>query len=172
MAVDKLVDSTQLNADLTSVANAIRTKGGTSAQLAFPAGFVSAVEAIPTGGGGHARQAFYQKFYPAETYAQTNKLSLELEPSDNCFILVRAVNYPTPDSTQYKALLWGLNRAYFNSTYTNSGTIHSILRPNGTIGTDATQCSFNASTGILLLGGEYGHFLPDDEYEVIQVVFE
>lgn len=51
MAVDKLVDSTQLDADLTSVANAIRTKGGTSADLAFPAGFVSAVEAIPTGGG-------------------------------------------------------------------------------------------------------------------------
>lgn len=52
MAVDKLVDSTQLNSDLTSVANAIRTKGGTSAQLAFPSGFVSAIGAIPTGGGG------------------------------------------------------------------------------------------------------------------------
>lgn len=52
MAVDKLVDSAQLDADLTSVANAIRTKGGTSGQLAFPAGFVSAVEAIETGGGG------------------------------------------------------------------------------------------------------------------------
>lgn len=51
MAVDKLVDSTQLDADLTSVANAIRTKGGTSAQMAFPAGFVSAVNAIPTGSG-------------------------------------------------------------------------------------------------------------------------
>lgn len=49
MAVDKLVDSTQLDADLTSVANAIRTKGGTSSQMAFPAGFVSAVQAIPTG---------------------------------------------------------------------------------------------------------------------------
>ena len=52
MAVDKLVDSTQLDADLTSVANAIRTKGGTSASLAFPAGFVSAIDVIPTGGGG------------------------------------------------------------------------------------------------------------------------
>ena len=49
MAVDKLVDSTQLDADLTSVANAIRTKGSTSEQMAFPAGFVSAVNAIPTG---------------------------------------------------------------------------------------------------------------------------
>jgi hypothetical protein len=38
--------------DLTSVANAIRAKGGTSASLAFPSGFVSAVQAIPTGGGG------------------------------------------------------------------------------------------------------------------------
>lgn len=48
MAIDKAVDSTLLNADLTSVANAIRAKGKTSAQLAFPAGFVSAVNAIPT----------------------------------------------------------------------------------------------------------------------------
>lgn len=52
MAVDKLVDSTQLDADLTSIANAIRTKGGTSASLAFPAGFVSAIGDIPSGGGG------------------------------------------------------------------------------------------------------------------------
>lgn len=46
MAIDKAVDSAQLNADLTTVADAIRTKGGTDAQLAFPAGFVSAVQAI------------------------------------------------------------------------------------------------------------------------------
>lgn len=37
--------------DLTSVADAIRTKGGTSASLAFPADFVSAIAAIPSGGG-------------------------------------------------------------------------------------------------------------------------
>ena len=49
MALDKLVDSTQLDSDLTSVANAIRTKGGTSASLAFPADFVSAIGDIPAG---------------------------------------------------------------------------------------------------------------------------
>jgi uncharacterized membrane protein len=49
MALDKSVDSSQLNSDLTSIANAIRTKGGTSAQLLFPTGFVSAVQAIPSG---------------------------------------------------------------------------------------------------------------------------
>lgn len=49
MAVDKLVDSSQLDTDLAAVANAIRAKSGGSASLAFPGGFVSAVQAIPTG---------------------------------------------------------------------------------------------------------------------------
>ena len=47
MADYKVTDS-----ELTSIANAIRTKGGTQSQLVFPTGFVSAVNAIPTGGGG------------------------------------------------------------------------------------------------------------------------
>ena len=37
--------------DLTSVANAIRTKGGTSASLEFPSGFVTAIGNISGGGG-------------------------------------------------------------------------------------------------------------------------
>ena len=36
--------------DLASVANAIRAKGGTSGQLQFPQGFVSEIQAIPSGG--------------------------------------------------------------------------------------------------------------------------
>nr|DAG02135.1 MAG TPA: hypothetical protein [Myoviridae sp. ct4uh47] len=50
MAYDKVVDSTKLDAGLTEVANAIRAKGGTTGQLAFPAGFKAAVEALPAGG--------------------------------------------------------------------------------------------------------------------------
>lgn len=49
MALDKAVDSVQLNADLTAVADAIRAKGGTAAQLVYPSGFVSAIQAIQTG---------------------------------------------------------------------------------------------------------------------------
>lgn len=37
------------NKELKSIANAIRTKGGTSAQLSFPTEFVSAIQAIQTG---------------------------------------------------------------------------------------------------------------------------
>ena len=46
-----MTDYLTTDTELTSVANAIRTKGGTSAALTYPAGFVSAIEAIPTGGG-------------------------------------------------------------------------------------------------------------------------
>lgn len=49
MAYDKVIDSSALNADLTSVADAIRSKGVTSASLAFPAGFLNAISQIETG---------------------------------------------------------------------------------------------------------------------------
>ena len=49
MAYDKVIDSSALDANLASIAEAIRTKGGTTDQLVFPAGFISAIEAI--GGG-------------------------------------------------------------------------------------------------------------------------
>lgn len=51
MATYKLVDTEQLDADLKTVADAIREKGGTTDQLAFPDGMASAVEAIQAGGG-------------------------------------------------------------------------------------------------------------------------
>ena len=51
MALDKLVDSTQLDIDLTSVANAIRSKAGISTTLSFPSDFVTEIGNIQTGGG-------------------------------------------------------------------------------------------------------------------------
>ena len=48
MAVDKLVDSSQLDANLSLIADAIREKGGTSGRFSFPSGFVSAVSNIST----------------------------------------------------------------------------------------------------------------------------
>lgn len=46
MATYKVVDADQLDADMTEVADAIRSKGGTSAELAWPDGYKSAVAAI------------------------------------------------------------------------------------------------------------------------------
>ena len=46
-----MADYRATSAEITAVADAIRTKGSTSSPLAWPNGFVSAVQAIPTGGG-------------------------------------------------------------------------------------------------------------------------
>lgn len=51
MAEYKVIDATQLDADMTEVADAIRDKAGTTEQLAWPDGYKSAVAAIETGGG-------------------------------------------------------------------------------------------------------------------------
>lgn len=50
-----MTDYLTTDTELTSVANAIRTKGDTSEQLTYPAGFVSAIEALPTEGGSSDR---------------------------------------------------------------------------------------------------------------------
>ena len=51
--IEVVLDVTYLTttSELTAVADAIRAKGRTAAQLSYPAGFVSAISAIETGGG-------------------------------------------------------------------------------------------------------------------------
>ena len=77
----------------------------------------------------------------------------------------------SPDETYYLALFWGFDQHTLNGNIT-SATSHKVLRPNGTIGTDSTICSYDISSGELSLGGSYGAFLPGNEYEIIQIIFE
>lgn len=77
MAVDKLVDSTQLDSDLTSVANAIRAKSGGSSQLAFPAGFVSEIGNIPSGGG-YTKDDFLDPSKPTGSIVSDVAMSTQL----------------------------------------------------------------------------------------------
>ena len=64
-----------LDTELTSIADAIRTKGGTSSQLTFPNGFVAAVQNIPTGGGANL-QTKSKTYTPTES-AQTETVSAD-----------------------------------------------------------------------------------------------
>ena len=68
MATYKVVDADQLNADMTSVADSIRTKGGTTEALAWPDGYKTAIEAIQTGGGGGSSG---EPLDPVEVYNNT-----------------------------------------------------------------------------------------------------
>lgn len=49
-----MADYLVTDTELTSIADAIRAKGGTSADLEFPTEFVQAINDIPTGGGGES----------------------------------------------------------------------------------------------------------------------
>lgn len=66
MSYDKVVDSSVLDANLTIIANAIRSKGGTTENLSFPDGFVSAVQGIQTGGDGESSGVVSGSFTPSE----------------------------------------------------------------------------------------------------------
>lgn len=60
--------------DLEAVADAIRAKGGTSADLVFPSGFVDAIDAIESGGGGN---------YVASDWLDMEKPEGRIESSTN-----------------------------------------------------------------------------------------
>lgn len=161
MSVDKLVDSTQLDADLTSVANAIRAKSGTSSMLLFPTDFISQISLIPS-----VRLKTYKKVTFTQTATLASPLTVSLEPGlTNYYILVLIDTRPNaPDSSEYIALQWQMfNLPGYGQSYTGM-----ILRPNGTIGSDVSACGFDASTGVLSMGGPYGHFMAGTTYHVYQ----
>lgn len=74
MAIDKAVDSANLDAGLTSVADAIRAKCRSSASLAFPDEFISAIEAISTGSGVGASYIVHGTY----TAATANYISMHM----------------------------------------------------------------------------------------------
>jgi hypothetical protein len=51
MARFRRVNTDQLESDLTDIANAIRAKAGTTAELPFPSGYINAVNSITANSG-------------------------------------------------------------------------------------------------------------------------
>lgn len=156
MAVDKLVDSTQLDSGLTSVANAIRTKGGTSAQLAFPADFVSAIEAI-SGGGAQVTHVKYTTTSDALSSGAGGNTSFFYNtyiapniPSGTDYVIIAIItnntasgNYAKAVSVFYSPNINGTTkqlRVYYrgngtsssNFTY-NTGTNYDFLSSSGSV---------------------------------------
>ena len=130
MAVDKLVDSTQLDTDLTSVANAIRTKGGTSASLAFPTGFVAAIDAIETGGGGGISLA---------EFASGAKPTGEVDITGLTFVDYAFANRPNITSV--------VGSGYFNKGYLFTGCT-GLTKVNITLSGSASSNFFSSCTGL------------------------
>lgn len=126
MAVDKLVDSSQLDSDLTSVANAIRTKGGTSASLAFPAGFVSAIAAIPTGGGGSSVES--GTYTPT---VRTKSHSITTQESKSNFVVFAGDGFSY--SLGSAAMILGIYGHYCVGTNNSGSTVGTISNSQGSL---------------------------------------
>ena len=93
MALDKVVDSAALDAQLTYIADAIRSKGGTTDQLTL-AGMVDAINAIQTGSGGI--QSASGEYSIAE-----DVVSLNIDISDIGFVPDLVVAYLNETGVEY-----------------------------------------------------------------------
>ena len=118
MAVDKLVDSTQLDACCTAEANAIRAKTGGSSQIAYDwansKGFADAIAAIPSGGGSSTSvdvETSNIRMVWAEVTVGANTVT---KASQVVPYLLGLAGFPTSD---YRAAWFGAKTyaAYFNN---------------------------------------------------------
>lgn len=121
MALDKLVDSAQLDSDLGDVADAIRAKSGGSSQLAFPAGFVSEIGSIQTGGGTRTpvKLGEYTITEPVRTFSIT--LTQEMRALDRLWVFTTSPI--TKDQSDYLYISLGSTYThYFGSSASNNVT--------------------------------------------------
>lgn len=132
--------------DLEAVADAIRTKGGTSADLVFPQGFVDAISAISGGGGIEPGEEFEWASSAqivtvgANTAASTQdcvnyfssydySLLILLSPwTKNDQYLMRYLNGSYKGSYRYRNGFMGATEASNYSAYLVEGTKYLLLK--------------------------------------------
>ena len=128
MAYDKVVDSGVLDAGLTSIADAIRTRGETTASLSFPEGMAAAVTAIPKN---------FKRFEFASSAAVANQdiTVVAGDPDvaahwsdESASCVVRKV---TNITTQGLFLLYGCNKKLANGQYGVYANLNSTNTANG-----------------------------------------
>lgn len=141
MALDKVVDSAALDAGMTSVADAIRAKAGTTDMLVWPDGFAAAINAITTGGGegGGVKITEYIVTENADRSLWLNEQGIKLVKGVN--LLVSSKFFYNTSNAPYAQgavtvilLLWdgvaGTANVQ-NNTYNNKSHIRGCQLPQG-----------------------------------------
>ena len=185
MAYDKMVDSAALDGDLKTVANAIRSKGGTTANLAFPAGFANAIEAIKTGG-----NMEYHEITLASDRNTEGTLTLlsgnafvKANYAKDAFFVVMRTKTPITNKLAYglleiyhgnRTLASGINASYGNHMLFNSGA-SGLANANNSYKVNGTtwNLGFRASSaGNLLLYTPASRPIAAGTYELFLVCEE
>ena len=172
-------------ASLTAVADSIREKGGTTGALAFPDGFVSAVQAIQAGGGGGSSiddvTIRFVDFDGNQVYVSTPSTITQLptvpEPYDSRLEVVRwsktideikaavsdEIIFPLYKPSDGKTHIFLSAKA--GVTYTLYVRIQSdTLTTDWGDGTDATTVTGSGSWGV---SSQNHTYINDGDYEIV-----
>lgn len=179
MAYDKLVDSAALDSSLTSIANAIRTKGGTSASLAFPADFVSAINAISGGGNTFTKSTF--TIASATSFRVFFTSALQIAPTAQNEILIWNIKGTGVQSGGSVATKYGVVVTQNGAVVTNSAVSKrsaSVVAPDSM----TPSSSWTNDTALVIVDGYYTNNLPSNNpgfnigggntFEVLQIPYD
>lgn len=93
-------------------------------------------------------------------------ISVPCEIPSNHAVAVTIDSIPEPDTTLYWGLVW-CTSTVATPVMVRGITGSSILRPNGTYGTDSVWCSFSSSGGMEIGKGPYGKCKAGSTYHIV-----
>ena len=153
---------------LTAIADAIRSKGGTTDQLTL-AGMVDAINAIQTGGGGETNFNHITTFTPAKAGYISVQLfnDLGLTPTHNAGIFVSRGNTDiTSDTGNYMLILFYTDSRYICIA---SGSYNSGIQVSATAPSDREETGVGGHIGIPPVGNtRSGYSIVGKQYNVYE----
>jgi hypothetical protein len=119
-------------------------------------------------GGGLGGVVYFNEFTPTTDYNNSNKATFQLIPTIQCIVIVVATENTPVSSTAYGGYVWVGNTLSMVQNAPGD-FISKIVRPNRTIGKDFNECSYNRTTGVLTIGGQYGTYFAGTKYRIYQI---
>lgn len=118
--------------------------------------------------GGLGGVVYFNEFTPTTDYNNSNKATFQLVPNIECVVIVVAAENTPVSSTAYGGYVW-VGNTLSMSQNASGDYISKVVRPNRTIGRDFNECSYNKSTGVLTIGGQYGTYFAGTKYRIYQI---
>lgn len=183
MAIDKVVDSAQLDAAMAATARAIRTAGGTSAKIAWDkdTGFANAISNLS-----NVKLTSLEvltppnktSYYPMETFSITGLVLKATYSNGATREVTDAWNYTISPSNGGASPTFSIDSEYVTVSYTEAGVTLSvrvditILNPISEGAAVATGLSVNADAPLRAITYHDGRYLAVETASATEQVFK